>query len=431
MSVGPVGISRRTAVKLLSAMPVACSTGVAATNPLRARLESWLSEIVSKGWTAGAAVEVIGVSPEPLILLQGNADPEAGRPVALDTIYRIYSMTKPVTAAAMMTLVESGAVGLDQPVADFLPESRTPRVFVRFDGDEVVTEPARRPITIRHLLTHTSGMSESFNKGLEPTALLYERAGLRTGRWYDTLDIRTLEQLVRRLSKIPLAAHPGEKWIYGSSLDVAGRVIEAAAGQGFSAFMQEKIFAPLRMPDTGFSPPEDKNRLAALYRLSAVGSSMRVPPADIPAWGENPVVPTGGTGLFSTLPDYARFVRMLINRGALDGARILSAKSVETMMTDQLGPELGETPLSAAARFGLGGEVAGLGFGLGGSVLRDPSLAGGIGSRGEYAWGGAASTTFWVDPVKNIAVILMTQKMPSGAHPFRDQLRKIVYGHLQ
>lgn len=391
----------------------------------------YLKEIVDNGWVAGAAVELLRPKRPPLRLFHGLADRESGRPVASDTIYRIYSMTKPVTAAAAMSLLEKGRLHLDQPIADFLPEFANPRVFVRFDGEEAITEPAKRPITVRHLLTHTSGLSESFNKGLEPTAAIYERIGLKAGQFDPGLNIATLDDYAKVLATIPLAFQPGTRWLYSSSLDLAGRVIEVAAGQPFDDYLRENILDPLGMIDTSFAVPAGKQpRLAALYAATQDGASIRVPAPLIPKWGTEKVIPMGGSGLFSTMDDYARFVQMLLGKGAFEGRLILKEDSVAQMMTNQLPRAMGDTPLSAAARFGLGGEVGGLGFGLGGSVMLDPVKAGGIGHAGEYAWGGAASTTFWADPAKGIGVILMTQKLPSGVHPLRDNLRRAVYRSL-
>ena len=415
----------------LSAVQIAgCATSGPSRHISVDALDAYLRQIVDNGWVSGAAVAVSGPGGGTLTRSFGFADREARSPIRPGTIYRIYSMTKPVTAAAMMALVEEGAVRLDQPIADFLPEFSAPRVFVRFDGETAITEPARRPITVHHLLTHTSGLSESFNRGLEPTAELYHRIGLRAGNWDPALRINSLSEFSRRLADIPLAFHPGERWLYSSSLDLAGRVIEVASGQDFAAFTRDRILAPLRMRDTAFSISSSQQiRLAAMYVATPDHGTQRAPETQIPAWNVEGggVVPMGGGGLFSTLPDYVRFTRMLLNKGELDGARVLSRQSVERMMTNHLPPELGDAPLSEAARFGLGGEVAGLGFGLGGSVLVDPARAGGLGHGGEYAWGGAASTTFWVDPVENISVVLMTQKLPSGVHPLRDQLRRAVY----
>ncbi|MFZ5748448.1 MAG: serine hydrolase domain-containing protein [Pseudomonadota bacterium] len=408
--------------------------GVAAVRDRRAlgtALEIWLARIVDKGWVSGAAVRIVAPGAPALTRLHGFADRESQRPLDEATIYRIYSMTKPITAACMMTLVEDGKVALDQPIRDFLPEWSEPQVFVRFDGDTPVTERARRPITVRHLVTHTSGLSESFNKGFEPTADLYHRIGLIAGQFRPSLGITSLKRYSEVLSTIPLAFQPGEKWLYSSGLEIAGRVIEAASGQDFATYLEARLLAPLGMVDTHFALPAAKRpRLAAMYVGGADGATRRLDPPLIPAWGTDSVIPMGGSGLFSTLGDYTRFARMLIGHGALGGARVLRPASVRAMMTNQLPPALGDMPLSAAARFGLGGEVKGLGFGLGGSVLVDPAAAGGIGHRGEYAWGGAASTTFWVDPVTRTSVVLMTQKLPSGIHPLRDELRRLVYGKL-
>lgn len=394
-------------------------------------LQRYLEEIVDKGWVTGAAIEILRPNQPPLRLFHGLADRESGMPTGPDTIYRIYSMTKPITAVAAMTLVEKRLLRLDQPIAEFLPEFANPRVFIRFDGDEAITESAERPITIRHLLTHTSGLSESFNKGIEPTATIYERIGLKAGQFDPKLNIATLDDYAKVLATIPLAFQPGTRWLYGSGLDLAGRVIEVAAGKPYDDYLLESVLDPLGMVDTGFALPAVKQpRLAALYAATQDGTSIRVPTPLIPKWGTEKVIPMGGSGLFSTMDDYARFVQMLLGKGAFEGRRILREDSVAQMMTNQLPLAMGDTPLSAAARFGLGGEVAGLGFGLGGSVMLDPAKAGGIGHAGEYAWGGAASTTFWADPAKGIGVILMTQKLPSGVHPLRDNLRRAVYRSL-
>ncbi len=420
-----------SAIGLFSLVSVAaCATSGAGRSSAARGIEAWLRQIVDNGWVCGAAAAISGADGAALTRTHGHADREAGASIRSDTIYRIYSMTKPITAAAMMAVVEDDDARLDQPIADFLPEFVSPRVFVRFEGESVITEPARRPITIRHLLTHTSGLSESFNRGFEPTAEIYHRIGLRAGNWDPVLGIRTLSDFSQRLAEIPLAFHPGERWLYGSGLDLAGRVIEAASGQDFAAFTHDRMLAPLRMDDTAYAiSAAQTQRLAAMYVASPDQSMQRAPDAEIPGWNVpgGGVVPMGGGGLYSTLPDYVRFTRMLLHKGELDGVRVLSRSSVEQMMTNHLPPELGDAPLSEAARFGLGGEVAGLGFGLGGSVMLDPASAGGIGHVGEYAWGGAASTTFWVDPVENFSVVLMTQKLPSGVHPLRDQLRRIVY----
>ncbi|WP_342248994.1 serine hydrolase domain-containing protein [Sphingomonas sp. OTU376] len=398
---------------------------------LSAALDAWLAKIVDNGWVSGAAVRIVRPGAATLTRLHGFSDRESRTPLSEATIYRVYSMTKPITAACMMTLVEDGKVRLDQPIREFLPEWSEPQVLVRFDGDKPVTEPAKRPITVRHLLTHTSGLSESFNKGFDPSAELYHRIGLVAGQFRPSLGITSLKRYSEVLATIPLAFQPGEKWLYSSGLEIAGRIIEAASGQDYATYLGVRLLKPLKMVDTHFALPASKrSRLATMYVGGPDGKTMRLNPPMIPAWGEDNVIPMGGSGLFSTLGDYTRFAQMLIGHGVLGGTRVLSARSVQAMMSNQLPAALGDMPLSAAARFGLGGEVKGLGFGLGGSVLVDPAAAGGIGHRGEYAWGGAASTTFWVDPVTRTSVVLMTQKLPSGIHPLRDELRRLVYGNL-
>ncbi len=433
-------LRRREALTLLSgaALSFAISPGNAwsaaadsSALRLRAALDNWLAGIVDKGWVVGAAARVFRRDGLDVEASQGWADREEKRKIEHNTIYRIYSMTKPLTAVVVMQLVERGKLSLDQPIADFLPEFAAPRVFVRFDGETPVTEAAQRPITVRHLLTHTSGLSHSFNDGIEPTGALYKRAGLVAGHECADGTVDSLAALSRRIAQIPLAAQPGTRWIYGTSLDIAGRVAEVASGVEFAQLMREQLLAPLRLADTTFQlQAAQKPRLAALYIAAPDAETRRVPPEQIPSWGDEHVVPTGGMGLFSTLADYTRFVRMLMNGGELDGVRVLAESGVRQMMTDQLGPSFGTEPLSGAARFGLGGEVKGLGFGLGGSVLRDAALAGGIGSAGEYSWGGAASTTFWVNRREGLGAVLMTQKLPSGVRPLRDEFRRLVYRSL-
>lgn len=434
------GLTRRGALGLLTgaatsslfsaAALAAALDGSSKRAALERELKQWLQQVVDKRWVSGGSISVTAGSAQPLLVMHGWADVENRRATAPDTVYRIYSMTKPITTVAMMTLVERGTVKLDQPIADFLPEFARPNVFVRFEGESAITEPATKPITVRHLLTHTAGLSESFNDGIEPTARLYKQAGLIAGQWYRNGAIKSLADFSRAIAAIPLAAQPGTRWIYGTSLDVAGRVVEVASGVDFDEYVQQHVLGPLRMRDTTFkATAEQKARLAALYRAGP-GGLERIPDAQIPAWGEETVIPTGGAGLFSTLSDYSRFAKMLMNSGELDGARVLSRASVDAMMTDQLGTTAGREPLSAAARFGLGGEVKGLGFGLGGSVMLEPSQADNLDSRGEYAWGGAASTTFWVNRAKAHSVVLMTQKLPSGLHPLRDELRRRVYAAL-
>lgn len=248
-------LRRREALTLLSgaALSFAISPGNAWSSAadssalrLRAALDHWLAGIVDKGWVVGAAARVFRHDGLDVEASQGWSDREEKRKIEHNTIYRIYSMTKPLTAVVVMQLVERGKLSLDQPIADFLPEFAAPRVFVRFDGETPVTEAAQRPITVRHLLTHTSGLSHSFNDGIEPTGALYKRAGLVAGHECADGTVDSLAALSRRIAQIPLAAQPGTRWIYGTSLDIAGRIAEVASGVEFAQLMREQLLAPLR-----------------------------------------------------------------------------------------------------------------------------------------------------------------------------------------
>ena len=336
-------------------------------------------------------------------------------------------MTKPVTAAAIMVLVDKGQLRLDDPVAKYVPEMAGLTVFTSSEGGAAAPVPARSA-TVKDLLTHTAGFSYWFQPG-SPVAALYDSevgAG-RFERWRFDPALGGLDGLARSLARVPLVSQPGERWHYSMSLEVAGIVVERVSGETLDAFMKARLFAPLGMTDTGFTvAPGQGHRLASLYgpkpeggleRLERGSESLLLAP--VPGL-------SGGGGLVSTLDDYGRFAAMLRNGGVLDGRRILSEGAARDMMTNQLeAGQLAELPDLAA--FGLGGTGEGLGFGLGGAVaLRSP--ANGIPvTPGEYSWGGAASTTFWIDPRHRMAVVFMTQLLPPSADMLRDQLHAAVY----
>jgi CubicO group peptidase (beta-lactamase class C family) len=355
----------------------------------------------------------------------GYRDAERGLPVEDDTIWRIYSMTKPITGVALMSLYERGMFQLSDPVTRFIPEWRDLKVRERADdGSERLVDPAR-PMTVRDLLMHMSGLG--FGGG--PT--LRERfssdrsqesaPGLRRGRGI------TLTSMVERYADYPLEFHPGTHWLYSVSTDVCGRLVEILSGQRFDDYLRETIFEPLGMSDTGFSVPDDKvERFAACYRRDA---SKKLVLADDPqssGYREEPSFLSGGGGLVSTTPDYLRFCQMLVGGGELDGVRILGRKTVDLMTANHLP---GGQDLAAFALPGGYGEVgfAGMGFGLTVAVAKEPAATQVIGSGGEYMWGGAASTTFWVDPAEDLVAVFMTQFLPSGTFNFRGQLKALVY----
>lgn len=344
----------------------------------------------------------------------GRADLERGTPVRDDTIWRIYSMTKPITSVALMTLYEEARFQLGDPVHRFIPEWKGMKVC-EAGGDEGgrLIEPDR-PVTVRDLLTHTAGLTYGTDPN-HPVDRLYAEAGLRGP------DV-TLEEFTRRLGGLPLKFHPGTRWHYSLATDVCGRLVEILADRPFDEYLREAIFEPLGMVDTGFVVPHGAtDRFAACYR-SGAETLDRI--EDYPAGRFLTGSPmcSGGGGLVSTTADYLRFAEMLRRDGELDGGRVLGRNTVRYMRRNHLP---GGASLSSMA-FGAP-ESNGTGFGLGFAVTLDPVERQTVGSPGDFYWGGAASTIFWVDPVEQLVVIFMTQLMPSDTFDFRGQLGQLVH----
>lgn len=335
-----------------------------------------------------------------------------------ESIYRIYSMTKPVVAAGAVLLIEDGALTLDTPVAGIVPEFADLQVLG--EGDARI--PAR-VMTVGHLLTHTCGLANSW--GEARVAPLYRQAGLTAAAWMYDPEIGGLAGFARRLGELPLEHQPGADWLYGYGLDIAGLVIERISGERLGDFFKRRIFDPLGMADTGFFVPEDRaDRLAGLYTageggLNRVRSGAELNPL------RRPLADSGSGALVSTLSDYGRFADMLANGGAVDGARVMSADSARLMMTPW-GPQ---DHIEPRLRQFYGGRLDGrMGQALGGVTRLDEGS--GPGSTGEYAWGGAAGTGFWATPGLGLSVTMMTQVMPAGAAPPRDALRPLIYQAL-
>jgi CubicO group peptidase (beta-lactamase class C family) len=394
-----------------------------------------LDGLVASGALPGANVLVHSEGKEAYYHEAGARDVEAALPIRRDTLFRIFSMTKPVTAAAVMTLVDAGELRLDDPVVNYIPEFADLQVFDGLKDGEIRSQPARQ-MTIAHLLTHTAGFTywfqPSFSYWLEantPLAGLYDTAlgAGRFERWRFDPTLGGLDGLAKSLARVPLLNHPGERWHYSMALEVAGIVIERVSSRSLDVFFKTKLFEPLDMRDTNFSVSRDKReRLASLYGIAPEGGLERLENAkESPLLG--PVIGfSGGGGLISTVDDYARFAEMLAQGGQLDGHRVLSKAAVDLMMTNRLQPpQLTELP--ELAIFGLGGAGDGLGFGLGGAVVTEPVKIGTPAFQGEYSWGGAASTTFWVDPHNKLSVVLMTQLLPPSSEMLRDKLHTAVY----
>lgn len=392
-----------------------------------AEVGALLDQLVASGKLPGASVLITRNGHEAYYHQTGFQDVASRDPVERDTIFRIFSMTKPVTAAAVMILVDDGTLRLDDPLSKYVPELADLRVCAGQEGGAIATTPAQ-PVRVRDLLTHTAGFSYWFQQG-SPVASLYDTE-LGAGRfeaWRFDPKYGGLEGLAKSMSRVPLVGQPGERWHYSMALEVAGMVVERASGKTLDVFMQERIFVPLGMRDTAFSiAPEKAGRLASLYGPDAEGK-LELIERGAESLLLRPVPGlSGGGGLTSTIDDYARFATMLANGGELDGKRVLSVGAVTQMTTSQLEPkQLAELPY--LAQFGLGGTGAGLGFGLGGAVVVDPSRSVVPTVRGEYSWGGAASTTFWVDRHNQVSVVFMTQFLPPSAEMLWDRLHAAVY----
>jgi CubicO group peptidase (beta-lactamase class C family) len=358
----------------------------------------------------------------------GVRDRERSVPVADDTIWRIYSMTKPITGVALMSLYERAMFQLNDPVTRFIPEWRDLKVRERTeDGGERLVDP-QSPMTIRDLLMHMSGLGFGGGRTLQQ---LFSADNAKPGEALTPGSRRgpnaTLQSMIERYASYPLEFQPGTRWFYSVSTDVCGRLVEIISGQRFDDYLRKTIFEPLGMDDTGFMVPEAKvARFAACYRRDASKNLVLVDDPQRSGYREQPSFLSGGGGLVSTTDDYLRFCQMLLNGGELDGVRILGRKTVELMASNHLP---GDGDLQSVALPGGYGEVgfAGMGFGLTVAVAKAPTATQVIGSPGEYMWGGAASTIFWVDPVEDLTVVFMTQLLPSGTFNFRSQLKTLVY----
>jgi CubicO group peptidase (beta-lactamase class C family) len=352
----------------------------------------------------------------------GSRNVATGEPMTEDTIFRIYSMTKPVVSVALMTLYEEGLFQLDDPVSRFIPAWADLRVWNDGNADAYSTSFPEREMQVRDLLTHTSGLTYGF-MGRHPVDALYRRHGVER----DGAD--TLDEMIERLGRLPLVFSPGTRWSYSIATDVCGYLCQVLSGRPLDDLLRERIFEPLGMVDTAFWVPEDKaDRLAANYAWTPDDPLVLF---DDPAKSEYLAPPTflsGGGGLVSTAGDYLRFMTMLADLGELDGQRVLGRKTVEYMTLNHL-PGGGDLAGMGQKVFS---EISydGIGFGLGFSVMLDPARAGVIGSVGEHGWGGAASTMFWVDRREELTGLVLTQLMPSSKHPIRREMKSLTYQAL-
>jgi len=356
----------------------------------------------------------------------GLMDRERGRTVRADTLWRLYSMSKPITSVALMRLFEHGLFQLDEPVARIVPAWASQRVWVSGVGEEMVTAPAQRPVSFRDLLRHTSGLTYG--------GVLGDDAWRPVDEAYAAQDVRgpgsneTMPGFLDKLARVPLAFQPGNAWLYSLASDACGALVEVLSGRPFAEFLRTEIFEPLGMKDTAFHVPPDKlDRLAASYRAEPDGTLALAEDPAASAYAAPRGFTSGGGGLVGSCADYLRFCEMLRRGGELDGARILGPRTVELMQLNHLpdGCDLAQAALSADVS-----EVKpGIGFGLGFAVNLGQAASGGYGC-GDYYWGGAASTLFWVDPREDLSVVFMAQLMPAGTYDLRGELKSLIYSAI-
>jgi len=392
--------------------------------PRLAKLDAYMSKAVADGRVAGMITllarhgQVVSEKAYGMRRLEGSA------PMTRDTIFRLYSMTKPITGVAMMILFEDGKWRLDDPVTRYVPEFKELKVFTGTDSQGHVTvEPMKRPPTMREVMSHSAG----FGYGLgdqHPVDKLYREKSV--------LGANGLADMIKRTAEIPLMFQPGTRWSYSSAVDIQGYIVEKLTGQKFGEFLQQRIFTPLKMTDTAFYVPKEKaSRFAAVYvgnpKTGKIEEALQLFGTPMPTYLEPPAMESGGGGLVGTINDYARFAQMVVNKGELDGVRILSPASIEMMGTNMLSKEvLGRNDGLPGARFN-----DTVGFGLDFSVVTDPRAAGTLEGKGTMSWAGAAGTWFWVDPANDVIFVGMIQRMgDTGGDSLAGMARTLTYQAL-
>jgi CubicO group peptidase (beta-lactamase class C family) len=380
----------------------------------QAKIDAWLRGEVAARKIPGAVLMVWRGGQPIFVASVGQRDPSQPAPMQVDDIFRIYSMTKPIVSVAAMMLVEEGKLDLDAPVTKYLPALAAQKVGVEVGGllgrKTLELVEVQRPMTLRDLMRHTSGLTYGFfGTGLVKQA--YKESGVESDRSLDNMA------LVDRVAKLPLAYQPGSTWDYSVSTDVLGRIVEVVSGQPLGVFLKSRLFDPLDMKDTGFlvTEPERQGRIAEAFAGDSITGAPLFDPRPRAA------SESGGGGLMSTAPDYARFLLRLRNGGQLDGRRYLTEATLKEMTRDQLGPQVTRTTLYLPG--------ADYGFGLGVAVRMQPGARGRDSAAGEYYWGGAGGTYMWVDPANDLFVVYMMQS-PKQRAPHRAALRELVYGAL-
>jgi CubicO group peptidase (beta-lactamase class C family) len=379
------------------------------------RIDAAMRRYVDEGQIAGILAMVARHGQLAYSEMWGMRDVAAEKPIQLDTIFRIYSMTKPITSVAALMLYEEGQFRLTDPVARYIPAFAETQVLVERTETGMVLSDPLRPITIRDLMTHTAGLAYGLDQSTYVDRLYIREIWNRIERQPEI----ALGELIEIVAQQPLVFQPGSAWKYSIATDVLGYLVEVIAGQPFAEFLQERILGPLGMVDTAFHVPQAKiERFAANYGPDEEGGLKVIDAPESSRFTEPARHASGGGGLLSTAPDYMRFAQMLLNGGALEDVRLLGPKTVELMTMNHLLP--GQHPWEDASR----------GFGLGVGVTLDVARAASLGSAGSYGWGGAANTRFWIDPQEDLIGLLMLQYMPNGTYPVVDDFIIAVYQAL-
>ncbi len=379
---------------------------------------------IDTGKIAGALTLVARKGEVAHFSAVGQMDAERAKPMKEDTIFRIYSMSKAITSVALMMLYEEGRFQLDNPVHHFIPEWENLGVWLGGAYPNFVTRRPDRAMNIRDLLSHQSGLTYGFHFRNSVDAAYRDLEIM--GRANLSFPDATLAENIQKMAKLPLVFSPGTQWNYSVSTDVCGYLVEVISGMPFDRYLQERVFGPLRMVDSGFHVPDEKiERFAACYAPTPKGGRVLQDDPQTSPYRQPATLFSGGGGLVSTARDYFRFTQMVANGGVLDGVRLLSRKTVDLMRINHLP---GGVDLAAVSPMGQFSEATtmGTGFGLGFSVLLDTAKAQISGSVGQYQWGGAASTAFWIDPVEEVVLVFMTQLLPSSTYPFRRELQVLV-----
>ena len=367
---------------------------------------------IDDGKLAGTLTLIARNNEVVYLSAQGYRDRENKKPMTDDTVFRIYSMTKPVTTVAALILWEQGHFHMFDPITNYLPELKDLQVYVSGEGDAMVTEPAKAPIRIIDLFLHTAGFSYGFSNS---------EVDKRYQALFSREDVNSSNMLTE-IAKLPLNHQPGTKWHYGINIDILGFLVERLTGMKLGEFMQKKIFNPLNMNDTGFHvKAENVHRFAEVYTANEKGQTVLTTEEALGDFLNDPDIHNGGGGLVSTMSDYLIFAQMLLNDGEYKGKRILGRKTVEYLRSNHLPDNL--IPYSPNSQ--------GEGYGLGMSVTVDPSAAGFMASKGNYGWGGMASTYFRIDPKEDMVMIAMAQFIPIGFHRYHDDFRNLVYQAME